>query len=136
MTPVRTTNGATPRSSRAYQRRRSLSARPGGGFAFDAYEESRSSSPPWCRRRPALLEDDEGSLSRGPEEKQYDYYGISYDATERGAAWTAAEDRGTTPGASQDAGLQRWIATPGHELIAAGQLILAGPFDGDRLGVC
>ena len=35
-----------------------------------------------------LLEDDEGSLSRGQEEKLYDYYGISYDATERGAAWT------------------------------------------------
>ena len=64
MTPVRTMNGATPRSSRAYQRRRGLSARPGEGFAFDAYEESRSSSPPWCRRRPALLEDDQGSLSR------------------------------------------------------------------------
>ena len=32
------------------------------------------------------LEDDEGSLSRGQEEKLYDYYGISYDATKRGAA--------------------------------------------------
>jgi hypothetical protein len=63
-TPVRTTNGATPRSSRAYQRRRGLSARPGEGFAFDASEESRSSSAPWCRRRPALLEDDKGSLSQ------------------------------------------------------------------------
>jgi hypothetical protein len=42
------------------------------------------------------LEDDEGSLSRGQEEKLYDYYGISYDATKRGAAWTPAEDLGTT----------------------------------------
>ena len=42
------------------------------------------------------LEDDEGSLSRGQEEKLYDYYGISYDATARGAAWTPAEDLGTT----------------------------------------
>ncbi len=41
-----------------------------------------------------------GSLSRGQEEKLYDYYGISYDATERGAAWTPAEDRGTTMGAA------------------------------------
>jgi hypothetical protein len=54
-----------------------LSARPDEGFAFDAYEESRSSSPPWCRRRPALLEDDEGSLSRGQEEKLYDDYTAS-----------------------------------------------------------
>ena len=46
------------------------------------------------------LEDDEGSLSRGQEEKLYDYYGISYDATERGAAWTPAEDLGTTTGAA------------------------------------
>ena len=75
-----------------------LVSETGEGFAFDAYEESRSSSPPWCRRRPALLEDDEGSLSRGPEGKLYDYYGISYDATERGAAWTPAEDLGTTTG--------------------------------------
>ena len=59
---------------------------PVWAFAFDASEESRSSSAPWCRRRPALLEDDEGSLSRGQEEKLYDYYGISYDATKRGAA--------------------------------------------------
>jgi hypothetical protein len=81
-----------------------LSASPGEGFAFDAYEESRSSSPPWCRRRPALLEDDEGSLSRGPEEKPYDYHGISYDATERGAAWTPAEDLGTTTGAATTGG--------------------------------
>ncbi len=29
------------------------------------------------------LEDDEGSLSRGQEEKLYDYYGISYDATKK-----------------------------------------------------
>jgi len=42
------------------------------------------------------LEDDEGSLSPGQEEKLYDYYGISYDATKRGAAWTPAEDLGTT----------------------------------------
>jgi sporulation protein YlmC with PRC-barrel domain len=42
------------------------------------------------------LEDDEGSLSPGQEEKLYDYYGISYDATERGAAWTPSEDLGTT----------------------------------------
>ena len=42
------------------------------------------------------LEDDEGSLSRGQEEKLYDYYGISYDATKRGAAWTPAEDLGVT----------------------------------------
>jgi hypothetical protein len=42
------------------------------------------------------LEDDEGSLSRGHEEKLYDYYGISYDATKRGAAWTPAEDLATT----------------------------------------
>ena len=44
------------------------------------------------------LEDDEGSLSRGQQEKLYDYYGISYDATERGAAWTPAEDLTTTTG--------------------------------------
>ena len=50
---------------RTYQRRRGLSGSPGDGFAFDAYEESRSSSPPWCRRRPALLKDDGGGLSRG-----------------------------------------------------------------------
>jgi len=37
-----------------------------------------------------------GEPVAGPEEKQYDYYGISYDATERGAAWTAAEDLGST----------------------------------------
>ena len=42
------------------------------------------------------LEDDEGSLSRGQQEKLYDYYGISYDATKRGAAWTPAEDLTTT----------------------------------------
>ena len=75
-----------PRPSRVYQRRRGLSASPCEGFAFDAYEESRSSSPPWCRRRPALLDDDEGGLSRGQEERLYDYYGISYDAIEKGAA--------------------------------------------------
>jgi hypothetical protein len=46
------------------------------------------------------LEDDEGSLSRGQEEKLYDYYGISYDATKRGAAWTPAEDLGTTDDAT------------------------------------
>jgi sporulation protein YlmC with PRC-barrel domain len=45
-----------------------------------------------------LPENDEGSLSRGQEEKLYDYYGISYDATKRGAAWTPAEDLGTTTG--------------------------------------
>jgi hypothetical protein len=44
------------------------------------------------------LEDDEGSLSRGQQEKLYDYYGISYDATKRGAAWTPAEDLTTTTG--------------------------------------
>jgi hypothetical protein len=93
LTPVRTTNGATPRSS-LVPTTPWLVSQTGEGFAFDAYEESRSSSPPWCRRRPALLEDDEGSLSRGQEEKLYDYYGISYDATERGAAWTPAEDLG------------------------------------------
>ena len=32
--------------------------------------------------------------------KLYDYYGISYDATERGAAWTPAEDLGTTGAAT------------------------------------
>src|SRR5918994_5509006 len=95
---------APRQDDRAYQRRRGLSARPGEDSAFDAYEESRSSSPPWCRRRPALLEDDEGSLSRGQEEKLYDYYGISYDATERGAARTPAEDRGTTTGAGTTGG--------------------------------
>ncbi len=42
------------------------------------------------------LEDDEGNLSRGQEEKLYDYYGISYDATKRSAAWTPAEDLATT----------------------------------------
>ena len=47
------------------------------------------SSPPWCRRRPAVPEDDDGSLSRDPEENLYNYYGISYDATERGAAGAA-----------------------------------------------
>jgi hypothetical protein len=81
-----------------------LVSEPGEGFAFDASEESRSSSAPWCRRRPALLEDDEGSLSRGQEEKLYDYYGISYDATKRGAAWTPAEDLGTTTGAATTGG--------------------------------
>ena len=38
------------------------------------------------------LEDDEGSLSRGQQEKLYDYYGISYDATKTDAAWAPAED--------------------------------------------
>jgi sporulation protein YlmC with PRC-barrel domain len=41
------------------------------------------------------LEDDEGSLSRGQEQKLYDYYGISYDAT-KGAAWTPAKVLDTT----------------------------------------
>jgi hypothetical protein len=36
------------------------------------------------------LEDDEG-LSRGQEERLYDYYGISYDVTQTDAAWTPAE---------------------------------------------
>ena len=44
------------------------------------------------------LGDDEGSLSRGQEQKLYDYYGISYDATKRGAAWTPAEDLTTATG--------------------------------------
>jgi sporulation protein YlmC with PRC-barrel domain len=46
------------------------------------------------------LEDDEGNLSRGQEEKLYDYYGINYDATKRGAAWTPAEDLATTDDAT------------------------------------
>jgi hypothetical protein len=40
LTPVRTTNGATPRSSRAYQRRRGLSARPGAIADIDAPTEA------------------------------------------------------------------------------------------------
>ena len=43
------------------------------------------------------LEDDEGSLSRGQQEKLYDYYGISYD-TKTDAAWAPAEDLDTTTG--------------------------------------
>jgi hypothetical protein len=57
----------------------------------DGYDKDMVTNAP-------LLEDDEGSLSRGQEEKLYDYYGISYDATERGAAWTPGEDLGTTTG--------------------------------------
>ena len=34
---------------------------------------------------------EEGSLSRGQEEKLYDYYGISYDVTNTDAAWPPAE---------------------------------------------
>jgi hypothetical protein len=60
-----------------------LSTTPVSAVHFAVYEESGSFSPPWCRRRPAPLEDDEGSLSRGRERNLYDYYGISYDATER-----------------------------------------------------
>jgi hypothetical protein len=41
-----------------------------------------------------------GQPVAGQEEKLYDYYGISYDATERGAAWTPAEDLSTTTGAA------------------------------------
>jgi sporulation protein YlmC with PRC-barrel domain len=44
------------------------------------------------------LEDDEGSLSRGQQEKLYDYYGIRYDATKTDAAWAPAEDLVTTTG--------------------------------------
>src|SRR4029453_3272164 len=34
---------------------------------------------------------DEGPLSRGQEQKLYDYYGISYDVTKTDAAWAPAE---------------------------------------------
>ena len=37
------------------------------------------------------LGDDEGTLSRGQEQKLYDYYGISYDVTKTDAAWAPAE---------------------------------------------
>ena len=40
LTPVRTTNGTTPRSSRAYQRRHGLSARPGAIADIDAPTEA------------------------------------------------------------------------------------------------
>jgi hypothetical protein len=43
LTPVRTTNGATPRSSRAYQQRRGLSARPGAIADIDAPTEAAAS---------------------------------------------------------------------------------------------
>ena len=39
-----------------------------------------------------------------PGGELYDYYGISYDATESGAARTPAEDLGTTTGAATTGG--------------------------------
>ena len=106
LTSVRTTNGATPRSSRAYQRPRGLSASPGEGFALDPYEESRSSSPPWCRRGPALLEDDEGSfLSRARRRNGTTTTASATTPPRGGAAWTPAEDLGTTTGAATTGGV-------------------------------
>ncbi len=43
LTPVRTTNGATPRSWRAYQRRRGLSGKPGAIGDIDAPTEAAAS---------------------------------------------------------------------------------------------
>jgi hypothetical protein len=59
---------------------------------------SLSTSPRHCSRTTR-------AACRGARrEKLYDYYGISYDATERGAAWTPAEDLGTTMGAATTGG--------------------------------
>ena len=61
------------------------------------------SSPPWCRRRPAVPEDDDGSLSRGPEEKpvqllRHQLRRHRERRCRRGR--TSAEDLGTTTGAA------------------------------------
>jgi sporulation protein YlmC with PRC-barrel domain len=42
------------------------------------------------------LGDDEDGLSRGQEQKLYDYYGISYDVSKTDAAWPPAEVLDTT----------------------------------------